>query len=323
MTALDDVPLAELRRGGVVESIHRGRYVVCDSDGAVLDWGGDPEVPVWVRSSVKPFQALPLMASDAVEALGLTNEELAIACGSHGGEASHLATVCSILRKAGLPENTLQSGTHPPLHQPAAEALARAGDTPRPIHGNCSGKHAGMLALCVYHGWDTASYCDPDHPVQREILSAIRDACGLEEGEVTLGGDGCGAPAFAFPLRSLATGFARLPGGSVPAPFGEAAARVRQAMREHPFMVAGTGRLDTRLMRKSVVVCKSGAEGVFAAGLPGGKGIAIKVSDGAGRAAEPAALSLLGRLSVDSLPEPETAVIDLHGAVVGTLESLV
>ena len=289
----------------------------------MLDSGGDPDEPVWVRSSAKPFQALPLVASGAADALGLTGEELAVVCGSHGGEEPHLTAVRSILRKAEMPEGALQSGAHPPLNVAAAGALARLGETPRPIHGNCSGKHAGMLALCAYRGWETASYRDPDHPAQREILDAVRGMCGLGDEEILLGGDGCGAPAFALPLRSLATGFARLSAGGSPGPFGEAAARVRRAMREHPFMVAGTGRFDTRLMPRSEAVSKSGAEGVFAAGLPDGTGLAIKVSDGAGRAVEPAALSLLRRLGSGPMPEPETAVTDLHGAVVGSLGPLV
>lgn len=312
-----------LRRGDLVESLHRGRYAICDSRGAVLDRGGDAEEQVWVRSSAKPFQALPLVASGAADALDLTDEEIAVACGSHTGEEPHLAAVRSILRKASLTEEGLQSGAHPPLDAAAAGALDRAGEKPCPIHGNCSGKHAGMLALCAYRGWDTASYRDPAHPAQREILRAVRAMCGLDEGAVVLGGDGCGAPAFAVPLRSLATGFSRLAGGEgVPGELAEAARRVRCAMREHPFMVAGTGKRDTRIMQGSGVLCKSGAEGVFAAGLPDGRGVAIKVSDGSGRAVEPTALSLLRRLGASPLPEPETEVRDLHGAVVGKMESL-
>lgn len=318
------MPLAALRREGLVESLHRGRYVVCDSGGAGLDSGGDPDEPVWVRSSAKPFQALPLVASGAADELGLTDEEIAVACGSHGGEEPNLAAVRSVLRKAGLPEEALQSGAHPPLNAAAAESLARTGERPRPVHGNCSGKHAGMLALCVYHGWDTASYRNPDHPAQREIVAAVRGMCDLADEDVLLGGDGCGAPTFALPLRSLATGFARLAGAEgAPDGLADAAERVRSAMREHSFMVAGTDRLDTRLVRRSEFVCKSGAEGVFAAGSPDGTGLAIKVSDGSGRAVEPVALSLLRRLGAKPLPEPGTAVIDLHGAVVGSLEALV
>lgn len=315
----NDTPLAVLRRGGLVESLHRGRYAVCDVDGAVLESGGDAGERTWVRSSAKPFQALPLVASGAADSIGLTGEELAVACGSHRGEEAHIEAARSILRKAGLSEAHLESGAHPPSYRPAAEALARAGETPGAVHGNCSGKHAGMLALCVHRGYETEGYRDRDHPVQREILSAVRAMCGLDDEEITLGGDGCGAPAFAMPLRSLATGFARLNAGKAPEPFADAALRIREAMREHPFMVAGTGMLDTRLMRDSQVVCKSGAEGIFAAGLPDGTGIAIKISDGSARAVEPAVLPLLARLGVSPLPETEPSVTDLHGEVVGSL----
>ncbi|WP_053058127.1 asparaginase [Rubrobacter aplysinae] len=318
-----DVPLAALYRAGLAESVHRGRYAVCDAGGGLLDSGGETGEPVWVRSSAKPFQALPLVVSGAAGALGLTDEELVVACGSHGGEEAHVATVRSILGKAGLSEEALQSGAHPPLNGAASRALARAGGSPRPVHGNCSGKHAGMLALCSYRGWETASYLDRDHPVQREILGAVSRMCGLDEREVLIGGDGCGAPAFALPLRSLAAGFARLASCAAPEPFGAAADRVRRAMGGHPFMVAGTGRLDTRLMQGAEFVCKSGAEGIFTAGLPDGTGLAIKVSDGSGRALEPAALSLLGRLGAEPLPEPDTVVRDLHGAEVGSLGTLV
>ena len=319
-----DVPLAALFRGGLTESVHRGRYAVCGADGTLLDSGGGMGEPVWVRSSAKPFQAMPLVASGAAKALGLTGEELAVACGSHSGEQAHLEAVRSILRKAGLPEETLQSGAHPPMHAPAAEALARSGERPRPIHGNCSGKHAGMLALCAHHGWDTESYRDPGHPVQRLILEAVRGMCGVDESEITLGGDGCGAPAFALPLPALAAGFARLASRrQAPEDLSDAAERVRRAMREGPFMVAGSGRLETRLMRESAVICKGGAEGVFAAGLPEGVGVAIKVSDGAGRAVEPAALSLLERMEVRSLPALDAVVADLHGAGVGYIKALV
>jgi len=319
----DDVPLAALSRGGLTESVHRGRYAICDPGGEVAEAGGDSEAPVWVRSSAKPFQALPLVRSGAAEAFGVTNEEVSVACGSHTGEGPHLDGVGSLLHKAGLSESALQNGAHPPLNAAAAEALVRDGEKPRAVHGNCSGKHAGMLAVCAYRGWGTGSYREPDHPLQREILWTIREMCGLGDGDVLLGGDGCGAPAFALPLRALATGFARLASGGAPEPFGEAADRVSGAMREHPFMVAGTGRLDTGIMQSSDVICKSGAEGVFAAGLPDGTGIAIKVSDGAGRAIEPAALSLLRRSGAKSLPEPRTAVTDLHGVEVGSVESLV
>ena len=318
------MPLAALYRGGVLESVHRGRYAICDPDGSVVGSGGEAEAPAWVRSSAKPFQALPLVASGAADALGLTDEEIAVACGSHSGERTHLEAVRSILLRAGLSEDDLQSGAHPPLHAPAGEFLGRSGRSPRSIHGNCSGKHAGMLALCAYLGWDTQSYREPGHPAQRLILEAVRGMAGASEGEVTLGGDGCGAPAFALPLSALAVGFARLASGrGAPEDLAESAGRVRRAMREHPFMVAGSGRFDTRLMRGSPVLCKSGAEGVFAAGTESALGLAIKVSDGAGRGVEPAAVSLLD-VSGEQLSEnSENAVTDLRGVEVGSLSSLV
>ncbi len=318
------MPLAALFRGGLTESLHRGRYAVCDADGSLLDSGGGVDELVYIRSSAKPSQALPLVASGAADALGLADEEIAVACGSHSGEEPHLEAVRSILDKAGLSEDDLQSGAHPPLHAPAGEFLGRSGRSPRSIHGNCSGKHAGMLALCAHRGWDTESYRDPGHPAQRLILEAVRGMCGVGESEIRPGGDGCGAPAFALPLPALAAGFARLASGrGAPEELSGAAERVRRAMRENPFMAAGSGRFDTRLMRESVVLCKSGAEGVFAAGLPEGVGIAIKVSDGAGRAVEPTALSFLDRMEVRPLPAPDSVVTDLHGVEVGSLEALV
>src|SRR5688572_7449833 len=160
----EDAPLAAVTRGALVESVHRGRLVVCDPDGNVLEAVGDPEAYVYARSSTKPFQALPLVLSGAADAFGLTDRELAVACASHNAEEPHLAAVRSILQKAGLTEDDLQSGAHLPLHEPEADALIRSGEEPRPIHSNCSGKHAGMLAVCAYEGYETATYRDPAHP---------------------------------------------------------------------------------------------------------------------------------------------------------------
>ena len=169
----EDVPHVAVRRGALVESVHRGRVAVCDPEGEVIEAVGDAEGYVYARSSAKPFQAMPLVLSGVADALDLTDEELAVACASHNAEEPHLAAVRSLLEKAGLVEDDLQNGTHPPLYEPEAERLARSGEAPRPIHGNCSGKHAGMLALCVYEGWETASYRNPDHPLQRRILQTV------------------------------------------------------------------------------------------------------------------------------------------------------
>jgi L-asparaginase II len=229
-----------------------------------------------------------------------------------------VSAVRSILGKVGLSEEDLQNGAHPPLYAPAAMKLVRQGEEPGPVHGNCSGKHAGMLAVCVHEGWATGGYRNPDHPLQLWILEIMGRVCGVETDEILLGGDGCGVPSFGMPLRSLATGFARLATGSLPGDLAAAAERVRGAMREHPYMVGGTERFDTAVMGGTGLVCKSGAEIVFGAGSPDGWGLALKISDGGARALRPAALAALSRRGVEVPDEPESSPVhDLHGEVVG------
>jgi L-asparaginase II len=315
----EDAPLAAVRRGALVESVHRGRLAVCDPEGNVLEAVGDPEAYIYARSSAKPFQALPLVLSGAAEAFGLTDEELAVACASHNAEEPHLAAVRSILEKACLTEDDLQSGAHLPLYEPEADKLIRSGEDPRPIHGNCSGKHAGMLAVCVHEGYETATYRDPGHPLQRRILGLIAEVCGLREDEVLIAGDNCGVPAFALPLRSLATGLARVATrNALPDELALAALRIGDAMREHPFMVAGTGRFDTDLMRSTDLLVKGGAEAVLAVGSRDGWGMVLKISDGALRGVRPVALAALGGMGVE-VPEAVSDVRGLHGEKVGEI----
>jgi len=318
----EDAPLAAAWRDALVESVHRGRVAVCDPTGETLDATGDPDGYVYLRSLAKPFQALPLVLSGAADALKLSDEEIAIACASHNGEARHLSAVRSILRKAGLSEDDLQSGAHPPMYGPAAARLARSGEEPRSIHGNCSGKHAGMLALCVHEGWDTTGYRKPDHPAQQKILGAVASICGVERDEVLVAGDQCGVPTFALPLKNLAIGFARLARGEGVSGDHEAARRIRDAMRSNSFMVAGTGRFDTDLMQATNLVSKSGAEAVFACGSPEGWGMAIKVSDGSGRAVRPAAMAALSRQGIMSTGREIFELRDLHGELVGEIGPL-
>jgi L-asparaginase II len=318
-----DLPLAAVRRGGLLESVHRGRLAVHDPDGNELEAYGDTEAYVYLRSSAKPFQALPLLLSGTADAIGLTDEELAVACASHNAEEPHLAAVRSILEKAGLSESDLQSGAHPPMHGPAADELLRSGEEPRPIHGNCSGKHAGMLAVCVHEGYETLSYRDPGHPLQRRILGLVAGVCGVREDEVLVAGDNCGVPAFALPLRSFATGLARVATGEgLPYEISDAALRIRDAMRAHPFMVAGTERLDTELMEHTNLLVKGGAEAVLAVGSPEGWGLALKVSDGSQRAVRPAALAALDHMGVEG-GDGESVVRGLHGETVGEIGSLI
>lgn len=320
-----DTPLVSVRRGGLAESIHRGSAAVCDPAGELLDSFGDPESHVFLRSSAKPFQALPLVLSGAVDTFRLSDNELAVICASHNGEGGHLSAVRTVLRKAGLGEESLQSGAHPPLYGPAAERLVRNGEEPRPVHGNCSGKHAGMLALCFHEGWDLAGYRSPDHPAQRKVLAAISQVCGVKREEITVAGDNCGVPTFALPLEGLATGFARLATGErLHEELSKAAIRIRDAMRGNPYMVAGTGRFDTELMERTQLVAKSGAEAVFACGSSDGWGLALKISDGSGRAVRAAATATLARRGVE-LPEEMRSfeTKNLHGEPVGGFVSLV
>ena len=321
-----DAPIAAVWRGDHIESVHRGRQVVYSLGGKVLDSLGDPRCYVYLRSTAKPFQALPLVFSGAAEAFGITDEELAVVCASHNAEPKHLAAVRSILNKAGLSEADLQSGAHPPIYAPAAARLSRSGEKPRPIHGNCSGKHAGMLAVCAYAGWDLTRYRDPEGPLQKLIRRTVAKLCGLDSEAVQLAGDNCGVPVFALPLLNLALGFARLAAGSegFPEDLSKATKKVRDAMRAHPYMVAGTGRFDTRLMQHTDLVAKSGAEGVFAAGSPEGWGLALKVSDGAGRAVAPTVLAALGRRGVRVPREMRSfPMTDLHGKTVGKIATLI
>ena len=315
----EDAPLAAVTRGALLESVHRGRLAVCDPAGNVLEAVGDPEAYIYARSSAKPFQALPLVLSGAADAFGLTDSELAVACASHNAEEPHLAAVRSILKKADLNEDDLQSGVHLPLYEPEADRLIRSGEEPRPIHSNCSGKHAGMLAVCVHDGYETATYRDAGHPLQRRILGLIAEVSGLREDEVLVAGDNCGVPAFALPLRSFAAGLARIATGeALPEEVASAALRIKNAMREHPFMVAGTGRFDTELMDSTDLLVKGGAEAVLAVGSQEGWGLALKISDGSGRAVRPAALAALGGRGID-VPETVSSVHGLHGEAVGEI----
>jgi L-asparaginase II len=319
----EDEPLVAVGRGALVESVHRGRFAVCDPEGDLLEACGDPEAYVYLRSSAKPFQSLPLILSGTADAFGLTDEELAVACASHNAEEPHLAAVRSILEKAGLSESALQSGAHPPMHGPEAAKLVRNGEEPRPIHGNCSGKHAGMLAVCVHEGYETISYRDPGHPLQRRVLALIAEVSGLRDDEVLVAGDNCGVPTFALPLRSFATGLARIATGEeLSTELSLAALRIRDAMRAYPFMVAGTGRLDTQLMEQTYLLVKGGAEAVLAVGNPEGWGMALKVSDGSQRVVRPAALGALDHMGVD-VQAANSTVRSLHGEAVGEIRLLI
>jgi L-asparaginase II len=301
-----DPVLVEVTRGGHVESVHHGAVAVLDADGATVFAVGDIAAAVFPRSAVKALQALPLVESGAADRLGLTDAELALACASHGGEAAHVAAARSMLRKAGCHDACLECGAHWPAHEPAARALAASGGLPGAIHNNCSGKHAGFVCLARDAGEDPAGYIRPEHPVMRRVTAVLAETTGTALDERNRGTDGCSIPTYAIPLRALALAFARFGTGRGFAPDrAAAAARIRAAVAAHPFMVGGSLRFDTELMRVlgARVFAKGGAEGVHCAALPGlGLGIAIKCDDGAGRAAD-LAMALLVERFVGGVPE--------------------
>ena len=283
--------LVHVMRGSAIESTHCGALAVLDADGAVVAALGDIERPIFPRSAVKVLQALPLIASGAADQLGLSEDELAIACASHGGEEIHAQTAARMLAKAGLDVGALECGAHWPYHEASMRALAEQGREPTALNNNCSGKHAGFLCLaCALHGGKpdlqrfVRGYVKPEHPVMREVTSALQAATGYDLTNTPQGIDGCSIPTFAVPLRHLARAFARVGTGTgLSAGHASAAKRLRAAVASAPYMVAGGGRFDTRVMDKlgARVFCKVGAEGVFCAALPErGLGVAIKIDDG-------------------------------------------
>lgn len=309
---MDNPILVEVTRGALVESRHAGALAVVDADGASMLALGDVECRVFPRSAVKALQALPLVSSGIADKFGLTDAEIALACASHSGEPEHVRTAAAMLAKAGQTDGCLECGTHWPMGDAASRALAAEHGRPGPLHNNCSGKHAGFV--CLACGLDEApkGYVMPGHRVQQVVRAALEDVTGASHGEDVRGVDGCSIPTYAVPLTALAYGFAKF-GTGTGISYGcvAAAKRIRSAVAAHPFMVAGTGRFDTRLMEAlgSRVFVKTGAEGVHCAVLPEvGLGIAIKCDDGAKRAAEVTMATLIRRLI--PLEGKERAVVD-------------
>jgi len=304
--------LAEVERSGFVESRHLGAVAVAGPDGELLAAVGDPDLVVYPRSCSKPFQALAVRGLGVERELGLGQLALAGACGSHDGEPDHVASVRKVLAAAGLEESDLRC---PPILPANREARARV-EGPAPVYHNCSGKHAYMLAGSVVRGWETDRYTAPEHPLQAVVADTLSDFAGVPIEHV--GVDGCGVPVHAMPLRGLATAYARL--GARAAGGEEGPSALREAVRRHPFMVAGSGQLDTVLLEATGgrVLAKVGAEAAYAAvDLDSGIGLALKVVDGAPRARGAALLAALRGLGWLDEREWETvlpaATVEVHG----------
>jgi L-asparaginase II len=295
----------EVVRGPIVESQHYGVAAVVDAAGRIVAQAGDPGLVSYYRSASKPLQAIPRVESGAAAHFGLTPAEIAVITGSHGGEDIHVAEVQAILAKIGAGVEALHCGVHPAYDKGTAAAMRARGEEPTALNNNCSGKHAGMLALARFHGWPLDGYWEADHPVQRAMRQVIADFCDVPVDQIAQGVDGCSVITFGVPVKAMALSFARLvdPPAHWPAARRAACHTVVAAMAAHPEMVAGRhGRLDTDLMRATGgrVIAKAGAEAVYCmAQRPGdgtpGLGLALKLLDGdeGGRARNPAVMGLL------------------------------
>jgi L-asparaginase II len=318
--------LIELTRGRLVESVHAGSLAIARADGGIVAAIGDIARPVFPRSAVKPLQAVAFAASGAVERFALGAPELAISCASHSATQRHVGIVAAMLERAGLTPAALRCGAHEPLDAAAARQLIGANAPSTPLHNNCSGKHAGMLLTAVHYGESTDDYWRLDHPVQVRIRATLEELAHCRLGEEVCGIDGCSAPNWAMPLADLAAAYARFATGrGLAAPLGEACRRLIDACWAEPELFAGPGRLDTRVMAElpCEVLMKGGAEGVYCGALPAlALGFALKLDDGAKRAAEAAVVALIGRF----YPEiarlgPEPRLTNWRGLEVGRLRS--
>lgn len=333
-------PLVEIKRGGLTESRHRGHVVAVEPDGTVVAYAGAPETVTFLRSSAKPFQALPLLVSGAADRFGFTDEEVALACASHNGEPIHTQLAASMLEKIGLGPETLQCGVHEPYSVEFARALRERGEAPNVLHNNCSGKHIGMLAVALHWGAPVETYHLPEHPVQLAVGKTIASFTGISVEDLAVATDGCAVPVFGMTVKAMALSYARLV--SPPESFDEATrkacSRIVRVMNAYPELIGGTSdRLDTEIMKATPgrVVSKVGAEGVYTAGVnpceewPKGLGLALKIEDGDDRRARPTVvvegLRQLGVLRDESLQAVARyaffPVLNRPGEIVGEIRA--
>jgi len=309
-------PLVEVSRGGLTESRHRGHIVAVEPDGRVVAQLGARETVTYLRSSAKPHQAIPLLVSGAADRFNFNEREIALACASHNGETIHTEVAAAMLKKIGLGPEALRCGVHDPFSPDVTRELREKGETPNVLQNNCSGKHAGMLALALHLGAPIETYDEPGNPVQQAIVRVVAQFSDVPIEDIAVGTDGCGVPVFGITVKAMALMYARLVAS--PAEFDEttrdACARIVSAMSTYPELIGGTkDRLDTEIMRagKGRLVSKVGAEGVYTCGIlpceewPHGLGLALKIEDGDDHRARPTvvieSLRQLGILSDESL----------------------
>ena len=285
--------LAEILRGRTVESFHRGAFVVANAEGKIIQSQGDVTRNIFPRSAIKAFQCVPVIESGAANRFGFNDEDIALACASHSGEAEHVRVATSMLSKAGIDEAAYECGSHWPERMDDRAELIKESKLPRAIHNNCSGKHAAMLALAKHLGAPLEGYVKREHPVQQAIAKALNDYCNVDIANAPWGIDGCSVPTWALPLANVAQGFARLF-----APGNATGQRIAKAASTHPFLIAGSGKFDSKVMSAVPrLFIKYGAEGVYCGAIPHASlGFALKIDDGAARAVEVAAANVLSKL---------------------------
>jgi len=306
----DNPVLVRIWRGAEVESQHRGAWVLADDAGRVLDGAGAFDAPVFTRSAVKCLQALPLLESGAAERCELRDDELALVLASHNAEPEQTAAIEALLARLGLAERHLQCGPQPPSDPEARRMLRERGARPGALHNNCSGKHAGFLALALHLGVPVERYLDPESAGQRLVRQAVADLSGVAAAELGQAVDGCSAPTFRMPLRALATAFARVANPAGLAPARRAACeRMTAAVARFPERIAGRHeRLCTDIARVTGgrLFPKIGGEAVYAVGVRGaGRALAVKIDDGATRGLHALVVDLLRRLGCASGEELE------------------
>jgi L-asparaginase II len=316
MPSTNQLPVYELTRGDFVESTHYGSIAISDNQGRLVGWYGDPNTITFLRSSAKPFQAIPLLEAHGQEEFDLSTIDIALVCSSHSGTDEHVKHVLSLQSKTGIEEEELLCGVHPPLDSKTALEMKIRGEQLTPNRHNCSGKHTGMLTLAHMKNWSTIDYINPDHPLQKMILQTFSEMTGVQLGEIGVGIDGCSVPNFAVPLMNVAFAYARLCDPENFPPNRVAACKtIINAMTGNPFFVGGPDRFDTQIMKitSGRIVSKAGAEGFQAMGIMPGAlapdspalGIAIKITDGdlRKRARPGVALGVLNQLNALSSQE--------------------
>lgn len=342
------IPMVSVYRGGFLESVHQGSVAVVDDSGKLIAWAGDPSFRTFIRSAAKPLQAIPMLEAGGAETYDLTPSEIALICASHGGESHHVATAAALLRKGDFDESDLVCAPHIPYDEKAAAELKQSGETPTPLHNNCSGNHSGLLLCSQLMDQPPEHYPDMESVVQKRILRLIAEFADLGVEQIDQGVDGCGIPAFRMPIGRAALTYARLAreARDPSSPYHRECRRVFDAMTGYPEYVAGDWSMTTPLIRglEGHVLGKEGAEGFYAMALDeeatrrikerhcirGGRffGIAVKIGDGSSeRSRNPVVLRTLEILGIvpESSPELERfidpAVHNLEDDVVGEVKA--